>query len=89
MTETALSVQSISTKDIEDSIQIDISDKLKTSQIKSTVHELFAKSCPTRNVTVFQDRAEVNRVVKVDAEIGDVEVVIRQLPLIIQKDSVR
>ncbi|XP_065649065.1 protein F37C4.5 isoform X2 [Hydra vulgaris] len=89
MNQEKLLVQSISTKDNEDSIQIDISDKPKVNHSKSTVHELFAKQCPTLNVTVFKDRAEVNRIVKVDVEEGDTEILIRQLPSIIQKDSIR
>ena len=51
--------------------------------------ELKATSCPVSNVTVFLDRAEVNRVVETRIEGTEAEVIIKGLPSVIDENSVR
>ena len=87
-----MSESKISTKELEDSIQIDFDDDVQlTGEVEkiSSKHEISVKECPVNNVTVFIDRAEVNRLVEVDVVAGDVEVLVKDLPVVIDKDSVR
>lgn len=65
------------------------SDDDTFNQEKNTKHEVTSKSCPVKNVTVFRDRAEVNRVVDVDIVPGSMEVVVKDLPPSVVEDSVR
>lgn len=51
--------------------------------------EINVKSCPVDNVTVFVDRAEVNRLVDVDLENGNNEILLKNLPENIDSDSIR
>ena len=51
--------------------------------------EFKAVSCPVSNVTVFLDRAEVNRIVETKIESKEAEVVIKGLPSVIDQNSVR
>ena len=51
--------------------------------------EINVKSCPVNNVTVFADRAEVNRLVDADLKKGDVEILLKDLPEHIDPDSIR
>ena len=86
-----MSESKISTKELEDSIQIDLDDVKLTGEVEkiSSKHEISVKECPVNNVTVFIDRAEVNRLVEIDVVAGDVEVLVKDLPVVIDKDSVR
>ena len=51
--------------------------------------EINVKSCPVNNVTIFVDRAEVNRLVDVNLEKGNVEILLKELPEKIDPDSIR
>lgn len=73
--------------DFEDSIQIP-EENTKLPRVASK-HEVDVKACPVRNVTVFIDRAEVNREVEISAVPGDCEVLVQDLPSVIDKDSIR
>ena len=93
----------ITTADFEDSVEIRLPDENKglkkfnknslemevTEVKKSVVYEVFSKSCAIRNVTVFRDQAEINRSINVSVKVGDVEVVMRELPYVVDRDSVR
>lgn len=56
---------------------------------KATKYEVASKFCPVRNVTVFRDRAEVNRVVDLDVIPGNMEVVVKDLSTCVMEDSIR
>ena len=51
--------------------------------------EMFIKDCPVKNVTIFTDRAEVNRLVDLDLPTGNVEVLLKNLPSCVDEDSIR
>jgi len=88
--------------DFEDSVQIDITeggkiiemDKSTTDKKEKEMHslsknEVTTKECPVKNVTVFTDRAEVNRVIDLDLKTGNAEVLLKDLPSCVDPDSVR
>lgn len=91
----------MSAADLEDSVQIEINKDgnpivegepyvSPDSDRVSTKQEYQVTTLAVKNVTVFVDRAEVNRIVETDeVEAGDVEVVIEKLPVCIDEDSVR
>ena len=81
----------VSTTEFEDSVQINMAGEMIEEEIvrESTKQEISVKKCPVKNVTVFVDRAEVNRIVEADVSKGDVEVLVKDLPALIDKDSVR
>ena len=71
---------------------MDSKQNLQTQQqsgISELKHELSVKTCPVVNVTVFIDRAEVNRFIKLNLSKGNVEVLIKDIPASADKDSVR
>ena len=84
-----MSEKRVSTTDFEDSVQICLQDEKPVVVIENTKHELSVKECPVKNVTVFVDRAEVNRIVEAEIKQGDMEVLVKDLPALIDKDSVR
>eukprot|EP00794_Sanderia_malayensis_P000194 gene194-808_t len=51
--------------------------------------ELKCVACPIETVTVFLDRAEVNRAAETPVEAGENEIVITGLPSVVDEDSVR
>lgn len=51
--------------------------------------EISVKTCPVNNVTIFVDRAEVNRLVDLDLEKENVEILLKDLPEHIDPDSIR
>lgn len=51
--------------------------------------EVTSKSLSVKNVTVFQDRAEVNRIIDVDVVPGTMEVLVKELPAQVVEDSIR
>ena len=53
------------------------------------IQEVSVKACPVKHVTVFIDRAEVSRIIELDVIPGDVEVLVKDLAGVIEKDSVR
>ena len=66
-----------------------LSEEKPAVLIDNSKHELSVKECPVKNVTVFVDGAEVNRIVEAEIKQGDVEVLVKDLPALIDKDSVR
>ena len=84
-----MSEKRVSTTDFEESVQISLQDEKPVVVIENTKHELSVKACPVKNVTVFVDRAEVNRIVEAEIKQGEVEVLVKDLPALIDKDSVR
>ena len=84
-----MSEKRVSTTDFEDSVQICLQDEKPVVVIENTKLELSVKECPVKNVTVFVDRAEVNRIVEAEIKQGDMEVLVKDLPALIDKDSVR
>ena len=59
-----MSEKRVSTTDFEDSVQICLQDEKPVVLTENTKHELSVKACRVKNVTVFVDRAEVNRIVE-------------------------
>ena len=59
------------------------------SEVGSTKKEVSIKGCPVKNVTVFTDRAEVNRLVDLEVTKGNIEVLLQDLPECIDEDSIR
>lgn len=51
--------------------------------------EMYMKDCPVKNVTIFTDRAEVNRLIDLDLPKGKVEVLLKNLPSCVDEDSIR
>lgn len=51
--------------------------------------EISLKTCPVNNVTIFIDRAEVNRLVDVDLGEENVEILLKDIPENIDPDSIR
>lgn len=51
--------------------------------------EMYIKDCPVKNVTIFTDRAEVNRLIDLDLPKGNVEVLLKNLPSCVDEDSIR
>ena len=84
-----MSEKRVSTTDFEDSVQMYMSEEKPAVLIENSKHELSVKACPVKNVTIFVDRAEVNRIVEAEVKQGDVEVLVKDLPALIDKDSVR
>ena len=84
-----MSEKRVSTTDFEDSVQICLQDEKPVVLTENTKHELSVKACRVKNVTVFVDRAEVNRIVETEIKQGDVEVLVKDLPALIDKDSIR
>lgn len=74
-----------SSKDFESSVPIHLEDK-KSEKIW---HELSVKACPVKNVTVFADKAEVSRLVEAHITHRDVEILVKELPALIDQNSVR
>ena len=91
----------ISTVDYEDSVNVNIDGTVagpgntSTTGIHSThvpvrsKKELKATSCPVESVTVFIDRAEVNRIADTTVDAGENEIIITGLPSVIDEDSLR
>ena len=84
-----MSEKIVSSTDFEDSVQTYLPEEKPTVLKENSKHELSVKVCPVKNVTVFVDRAEVNRIVEAEIKQGDVEVLVKDLPALIDKDSVR
>jgi len=63
--------------------------KSESSATSSTKEEVPIKDCPVKNVTVFVDRAEVNRIVDLNLQQGNVEVLLKDLPDCMDQDSMR
>ena len=84
-----MSEKIVSSTDFEDSVQIYLPAEKPPALKENSKHELSVKACPVKNVTVFVDRAEVNRIVEAEIKQGDVEVLVKDLPALIDKDSVR
>ena len=64
------------------------SSSSSSSTIKNKL-EIPLKSCPVNNVTIFVDRAEVNRLVDVDLGEENVEILLKDLIENIDLDSIR
>lgn len=87
----------ISTTEFEDSVSVNINLPSEGSMAKTAGHasqtptkvELAAKVCPVDGVTVFLDRAEVKRMIQVDLKAGENEVLITELPQVLDEDSIR
>ena len=61
---------------------------------KETLHSLSSqsievKSCDLQQVVVFQDRAELTRLLKCDVSPGENEVLLTKFPEVFDKDSLR
>lgn len=61
---------------------------------KDTLHSLSSqsyevKSCDLQQVVVFQDRAELTRLLKCDVSPGENEVLLTKFPEVFDKDSLR
>ena len=84
-----MSEKRVPTTDFEDSVQMYLPEEKPAVLIENSKHEVSVKACPVKNVTVFVDRAEVNRIVEAEIKQGDVEVLVKDLPALIDKDSVR
>ena len=78
-----------SSKDFESSVPIHLEDKKSEVLRENTRHELSVKACPVKNVTVFADKAEVSRLVEAQIAQGDVEILVKELPALIDQNSVR
>ena len=76
-------------KDFESSVPIHLEDKNSEVLRENTRHELSVKACPVKNVTVFADKAEVSRLVEAHITHGDVEILVKELPALIDQNSVR
>ena len=84
-----MSEKRVPTTDFEDSVPMYLPEEKPAVLIENSKHEVSVKACPVKNVTVFVDRAEVNRIVEAEIKQGDVEVLVKDLPALIDKDSVR
>ena len=84
-----MSEKRVPTTDFEDSVQMYLPEEKPAVLIENSKHEVSVKACPVKNVTVFVDRAEVNRIVEAEIKQGDVEVLVKDLPALIDKDSFR
>lgn len=93
--------EKILTIDFEDSVNVDINrpsdvpadqaaaEDASSSPKKPSKVEKAAKTCPVDGVTVFLDRAEVKRLVEVDLKQGENEILITELPDVMDEDSIR
>ena len=86
----------ISTIEFEDSVNVNIdqppsvqNDPAPSSSPMQTKVEMSSKTCPVDGVTVFLDRAEVKRVIEVDLTKGESEILITELPEVMDEDSIR
>ena len=91
----------ISTTDFQDSVKVDIESMAANGDAsislvpeeqaapKSSKKEFTAKTCPIEGVTVFLDRAEVKRIIEVNLDEGENEVLVTSLPTVTDLDSVR
>eukprot|EP00111_Clytia_hemisphaerica_P006911 TCONS_00020029-protein len=70
-------------------VKMDQTIKKSESSATSTKEEVPIKDCPVKNVTVFVDRAEVNRIVDLNLQQGNVEVLLKDLPDCMDQDSMR
>ncbi|XP_066914040.1 protein F37C4.5-like isoform X5 [Clytia hemisphaerica] len=70
-------------------VKMDQTIKKSESSATSTKEEVQIKDCPVKNVTVFVDRAEVNRIVDLNLQQGNVEVLLKDLPDCMDQDSMR
>jgi len=70
-------------------VKMDQTIKKSESSATSTKEEIPIKDCPVKNVTVFVDRAEVNRIVDLNLQQGNVEVLLKDLPDCMDQDSMR
>ena len=57
--------------------------------VQTIKKEIDIKECSVKNVTVFTDRAEVNRLIDLDLTKGNVEVLLKGLPVCVDNDSIR
>eukprot|EP00112_Aurelia_sp_Birch-Aquarium-sp1_P013061 Seg2757.2 transcript_id=Seg2757.2/GoldUCD/mRNA.D3Y31 product="hypothetical protein" protein_id=Seg2757.2/GoldUCD/D3Y31 len=94
----------ISTTDYQDSVKVDIENMAgkegtsvslvaeeqgEEAAPKSPKKEFAAKTCPIEGVTVFLDRAEVKKIIEVNLDAGENEVLVTGLPTVTDLDSVR
>ena len=98
----AVGQRRISTTDYEDSVKVDIENMAANGDTsvsvvpeeeeaapKSSKKEFAAKTCPIEGVTVFLDRAEVKKIIEVNLDAGENEVLVTGLPTVTDLDSVR
>ena len=84
-----MSEKGASPKGFEGSVPTHLEQETSEVLRENTVHELSVKACPVKNVTVFADKAEVNRLVEAHIKQGDVEILVKELPALIDQNSVR
>lgn len=66
-----------------------MSDRDEVGPSGLSVKEVDIADCPVHSVVVYPDRAEVTRVVRVELDSGDCEVVLKNLSKALDKDSIR